>query len=109
MTRPQVLMARNTEKIPIMFIISPAFIWKKREGQSQYPQSGGIRTEEPLPRTGSLRSWRTRRIISAHSVPGKQAGGWVLCLLERLENWASGRRHEATPQATQRITVGAPV
>lgn len=29
MTRPQVLMARNTQVIPMTFIISPVFIWKR--------------------------------------------------------------------------------
>lgn len=29
MTRPQVLMAKNTQVIPMTFIISPVFIWKR--------------------------------------------------------------------------------
>lgn len=45
MTRPQVFTARNTQKTPIMFIISPVFIWKKQD-QSQYPGvMQGVRAE----------------------------------------------------------------
>lgn len=45
MTRPHVFTARNTQKTPITFIISPVFTWKK-QGQSQHPGViQGVRTE----------------------------------------------------------------
>lgn len=118
-TRPQVLMARNTQVIPMTFIISPVFIWKRTRSklaplglpgcQNKGEWDTGVRALEkgtkavgwasrpqarlcpqPTPRQSNFTS-RTRHHCSKQ--PGKQAGqADSPGPLGRLENWASGRQ-----------------
>ena len=122
MTRPQVLMARNEQVIPMTFIISPVFIWKRTGSklaplglpgcQNKGEWDAGIHALEkgtkavgwasrsqarlcphPTPRQSNFTSSASSTSHHCSKQPGKQAGQADSSgPLGHLENWASGRQ-----------------